>query len=212
VKVFLIAALRVILIVLLTLAIQPYLATRLWTNIGNLQLGRSVLLASPKFRDSFLQAAQQNFTKALSISPGDPMALRGEVRAYLLQDKLEQAIALLPVLKTQDPGNQFVFYELGFAHYKNGDEDGAFAIWRPYLPESAQYLVWKAGRFRAAGDLVRQEELLILAGRLNPQEPNSYYALGGYLLNISGQSLTQSRRDAKPQRFLNKNRVFALKP
>jgi modification methylase len=33
-----------------------------------------------------------------------------------------------------------------------------------------------------------------------------------YLLNISGQSLTQSRRDAKQQRFLNKNRVFALKP
>jgi hypothetical protein len=33
-----------------------------------------------------------------------------------------------------------------------------------------------------------------------------------YLLNISGQSLTQSRRDAKQQRFLNKNRVFAIKP
>lgn len=174
-----IAILQVILIVLLMLAIQPYLTTRLLTNISNLQLGRSVFLATPESGAGFLQAAQKNFTKALSISPGDPVAVWGEARAYLLQGNFEQAAALLPVLKTRDPDNKFAFYELGFAHYKNGDEDGAFAIWRPLLPESAQYLVWRAGRFRAAGDLARQEELLILASRLDPQGPNSYYALGG---------------------------------
>ena len=39
-----------------------------------------------------------------------------------------------------------------------------------------------------------------LKGSLSRQIP--------YLLKISGQSLTQSRRDAKPQRFLNENHIF----
>lgn len=173
------AILQVILMVVLIPAIQPYLITRLLTNIGNLQLARSVALTSTEFRAGFLQAAQKTFTKALSISPDDPVALWGEARAYLLQDNIEMAMASLTVLITRDPSNQFAAYELGFVRYKNGDEDGAFAIWRPYLPESTQYLAWKADRFRAAGDLVHQEELLMLAGRLDPQEPNSYYALGG---------------------------------
>jgi len=90
---------------------------------------------------SMVVKAQEEFEKALELSPGKPEALVGMGNVHLLQNQVEEAISFLEEAVEQNPEMPEALFALGRTYAASGDVENAKATLQRFL-ESNPPEVW----------------------------------------------------------------------
>ncbi|MBN1247175.1 MAG: tetratricopeptide repeat protein [Anaerolineae bacterium] len=80
-----------------------------------------------------LAQAQAEFDRALEVSPGKPEALIGLANIYMLQNEMEQAIALLEDVVAERPDMREALFALGRSYAAVGETDKAITTLEQFL-------------------------------------------------------------------------------
>ncbi|MBI2861564.1 MAG: tetratricopeptide repeat protein [Chloroflexi bacterium] len=179
-----------------TLAVSPWLLSRLYLNLGTVQLNQLLyqsgaakdLVASPGFNEPLdsrselidgdrLSAASGYFREALRWDTRNMLASYNLGLVDLLQGDWRAAEAAWQEVIGLDPSFAMAHFQLARLYERRGEKQEAAAHWR--AARATPYLMAEGVRFSDVGDFERALEAFQTAVMADPIYAKGYEAVGG---------------------------------